>query len=84
VRQYKLRLELLAEGRLVEAMQVVTGGNSATAKTVDKITDAAAGELHDIGTAAVHCTLGLPIMHCQRSSVGAIPSDMVCRAMGRH
>lgn len=37
VQHYKRRLELLAEGRLVEAMQIVTGGNSATAKAVDKM-----------------------------------------------
>lgn len=37
VEQYKRKLELLAEGKLVEAMHVVTGGSSATAKAVEKI-----------------------------------------------
>ncbi len=35
--QYKTRLELLGEGNLVEAMQIVTGGSSATAKAVEKM-----------------------------------------------
>ncbi|KAK9909518.1 hypothetical protein WJX75_003467 [Coccomyxa subellipsoidea] len=37
VEQYRRKLELLAEGKLVEAMRVVTGGSSATAKAVGKI-----------------------------------------------
>ena len=40
VQKYRRRLELLAEGRLVEAMQVQTGGSSATAKAVDGMQDA--------------------------------------------
>ena len=37
VEQYRRKLELLAEGKLVEAMRIVTGGSSATAKAVEKI-----------------------------------------------
>lgn len=40
VEKYRRRLELLGEGRLVEAMLVQTGGNSATAKAVDGMQDA--------------------------------------------
>lgn len=35
--QYQRKLELLAQGRLVEAMQTLTGGNSQTAKAVEKL-----------------------------------------------
>lgn len=40
MQKYRRRLELLAAGRLVEAMQVQTGGSSATAKAVDGMQDA--------------------------------------------
>ena len=40
VQKYRRRLELLAEGRLVEAMQVQTGGSSRTVKAVDGMQDA--------------------------------------------
>ena len=46
VQKYRRRLELLAEGRLVEAMQVQTGGSSATAKAVDGMQDA--GGMHEL------------------------------------
>lgn len=39
VQKYRRRLELLAEGRLVEAMQVQIGGSSATAKAVEGMQD---------------------------------------------
>ena len=35
VEKYRRRLELLDEGRLVEAMLIQTGGSSATAKAVE-------------------------------------------------
>ncbi|CAL8467924.1 g7462 [Coccomyxa elongata] len=37
VEQYRTKLELLTEGRLVEAMQIMTGGNSNTAKAMQKM-----------------------------------------------
>ena len=45
VEKYRLQLELLREGRLVEAMAVRTGGNSATKKAVKSIEDAAGNHL---------------------------------------
>ena len=45
VEKYRLQLELLQEGRLVEAMAVRTGGNSATKKAVKSIEDAAGNQL---------------------------------------
>ena len=52
VEKYRRRLELLGEGRLVEAMLVQTGGNSATAKAVDGMEDAG-GESSNCNIA--HC-----------------------------
>jgi hypothetical protein len=52
VEKYRRRLELLGEGRLVEAMLVQTGGNSATAKAVDGMQDAG-GESFNCNIA--HC-----------------------------
>ncbi len=40
VEKYRRRLELLVEGRLVDAMRIQTGGKSATAKTVDGMQEA--------------------------------------------
>ena len=41
VEKYRLQLELLREGRLVEAMAVRTGGTSQTAKAVKSMQDGA-------------------------------------------
>ena len=46
VEKYRLQLELLREGRLVEAMAVRTGGNRATDKVVKGMEDAAGDPLH--------------------------------------
>ena len=45
VEKYKRRLELLREGRLVEAMAIQTGGSSATAKAVEGMQDGAGDHL---------------------------------------
>ena len=44
--KYRRRLELLAEGRLVEAMQVQIGGSSATAKAVEGMQDSSGEGTH--------------------------------------
>ena len=45
VEKYRRRLELLREGRLVEAMGIQTGGSSATARAVEGMQDAAGKNL---------------------------------------
>ena len=60
MQKYRRRLELLAQGRLVEAMQVQTGGSSATAKAVDGMQDAGGERTHPTAVEGLTCITPVP------------------------